>query len=55
MSGNGEVRVSSQLEAEIVEAMAAIDRGDCIELTVEQLERGAATGEWPWPDDESVG
>jgi len=34
--------------------MAEFDRGEYIELTVEQLEHCAATGESPWPD-ESLG
>ena len=50
-----EIRVSSELEAELLEAMAQIDRGDYVELTFEQLDHAAATGEWPWPDDESRG
>jgi hypothetical protein len=31
--------------------MDDFERGDYIELTVEQLERCAATGESPWPDE----
>jgi hypothetical protein len=31
--------------------MQDFERGDYIELTVEQLERCAATGESPWPDE----
>jgi hypothetical protein len=50
-----DVRVSPELEAELLEAMGEIDRGDYFELTPEQLDRAAATGEWPWPDDESLG
>jgi hypothetical protein len=50
-----EVRFSSELEAELLEAMAQIDRGEYLELTFEQLDHAAATGEWPWPDDESLG
>lgn len=50
-----EVRVSPELEAELLEAMAEIDRGEYVELTLEQLDHAAATGEWPWPDDESLG
>jgi len=43
----------SDLLAEILAAEADFERGDYIELTVEQLEHCAATGESPWPDDES--
>ncbi len=42
------------LESELREAIADIERGDYIELTPEQLERCAVDGEWPWPD-ESLG
>jgi hypothetical protein len=50
-----EVRLSREVEAEIIEAMAEFDRGEYIELTREQLEHAATTGEWPWPEDESRG
>lgn len=43
----------SDLLAEILAAEADFERGDYIELTMEQLEHCAATGESPWPDDES--
>jgi len=43
----------SDLIQEILSAEADFERGDYIELTVEQLEHCAATGESPWPDDES--
>ena len=39
------------LEQEILQAMEEFERGDYIELTVEQLEHCAATGESPWPDE----
>jgi hypothetical protein len=39
------------LERELAQAMEDFQRGDYIELTVEQLENCAATGEWPWPDE----
>lgn len=55
VSGGIDVRVSPELEAEIVGAMEEIDRGEFLELTVEQLDHAAATGEWPWPDDASLG
>lgn len=45
---------SLDLDAELELAVAEIDRGDCIELSAEQLERCAASGEWPWPG-ESLG
>jgi hypothetical protein len=40
------------LEQELLQALEDFERGDYIELTVEQLEHCAATGESPWPDAE---
>ena len=40
-----------ELEQEFSRAMDEFERGDYVELTVEQLERCAATGESPWPDE----
>ena len=45
---------SLDLEAELEQAVADIDRGDYVELSPEQLERCEVGGEWPWPD-ESLG
>lgn len=39
------------LEQELLQAMQDFERGDYIELTVEQLEHCAETGESPWPDE----
>ncbi len=39
------------LEHELRQAMEEFERGDYIELTVEQLEHCAAAGESPWPDE----
>jgi hypothetical protein len=39
------------LEQELLRAMEDFDRGDYIELTFEQLEHCAATGESPWLDE----
>jgi hypothetical protein len=49
------VRVSAELEAEILEAMAQEERGEYIELTPEQLDRWVQTGEFPWSDAEFLG
>lgn len=40
-----------KLEQELLRAMEEFERGEFIELTVEQLEHCAATGESPWPDE----
>ncbi|MBX3231384.1 MAG: hypothetical protein KIT84_10600 [Labilithrix sp.] len=55
ISGSGDVKVSPALEAEIVAGIAEFDRGEYIELTREQLDHAASTGEWPWAEDESRG
>lgn len=39
------------LERELLRAMTDFDDGDYVEITVEQLENCAATGESPWPDE----
>ena len=39
------------LERELLQAMQDFEGGDYVELTVEQLEHCAATGESPWPDE----
>ena len=43
--------VDPNLERELRQAMDEFERGDYIELTVEQLEHCAATGESPWPGE----
>ena len=43
----------TDLQAEIREAIAAIESGDFITPTREQLDRWATTGEPPWPDESS--
>lgn len=44
-------QAAPDLEEELRQAMADFERGDYIELTPEQLEHCAATGESPWPDE----
>lgn len=39
------------LEREIQAALADFERGDYIELTAEELEHCAETGESPWPEE----
>jgi hypothetical protein len=38
----------AELEEELRQAEADFARGDYVELTVEQLDRCIAAGEWPW-------
>ena len=45
------VAADADLERELLQAEQDFDTGDYIELTVEQLEHCAATGESPWPDE----
>jgi len=45
------VEADPDLERELLRAMEDFERGAYIELTVEQLEHCAATGESPWPDE----
>jgi hypothetical protein len=50
-AGSPQFKLTAELERELREAAAEIDRGDCVELTPEQLERCIREGEWPWPDE----
>ena len=45
--------MQDELEAELRQAEQDFARGDFIELTVEQLDRCIAAGEWPWPEESS--
>jgi hypothetical protein len=45
------VKVPPELAEELRRADEDFERGDYIELTVEQLDRCIATGESPWPDE----
>jgi hypothetical protein len=45
------VAVPPDLAEELGQADEDFERGDYIELTVEQLDRCLATGESPWPDE----
>lgn len=42
---------NTELQAEIRQAIAELDSGDCMTMTIEELERWAATGEPPWPHE----
>lgn len=45
------VQVSPELEQELRDAIADIERGDCIELTAEQLREWAEAGKLPVLDE----
>lgn len=44
----------AELEDELRQAEADFARGDFIEVTLEELDRCIAAGEWPWPDESST-
>ncbi|HWP04335.1 MAG TPA: hypothetical protein VNN72_01275 [Polyangiaceae bacterium] len=44
-------QAAPDLAQELLQAMTDFELGDYIELTVEQLDHCAATGESPWPDE----
>ncbi len=43
----------AELQEELREAEEDFARGDFIELTIDELDRCVAAGEWPWPDESS--
>ena len=45
------VAADPDLERELLQAEQDFDTGDYIELSADQLEHCAATGESPWPDE----
>jgi hypothetical protein len=44
----------AQLEEELRQAEADFAHGDFVELTLEEIDRCIAAGEWPWPDESSA-
>ena len=44
----------AELEEELRQAEADFARGDFVELTLEELDRCIAAGEWPWPEESSA-
>jgi hypothetical protein len=44
----------AELEAELGQAERDFASGDFVELTLEQLDRCIAAGEWPWPNESSA-
>jgi hypothetical protein len=43
-----------ELEDELRQAEEDFASGDFIDLTIEEIDRCAAAGEWPWPDASSA-
>jgi hypothetical protein len=52
-AANPEMMMQAELEEELQQAEEDFARGDFIELTVEELDRCVAAGQWPWPDASS--
>lgn len=50
---NLETTRQAELEEQLRQAEQDFARGDFIEVTVEQLDRCIAAGQWPWPDASS--
>ena len=48
-----ELTMQADLQDELQRADQDFARGDFIELTVEDLDRCTAAGEWPWPTESS--
>lgn len=48
-----EATTEADLDEDLRQAAQDFARGDFIELTVAELDRCIATGEWPWPDASS--
>jgi hypothetical protein len=49
-----EETTQAELEIELRQAEDDFERGDYIELTVEELDECIAAGKWPWPDESSA-
>ena len=45
---NSQATLQAELEEELRQAEDDFARGDFIEITVEELDRCIAAGEWPW-------
>jgi hypothetical protein len=48
-----EMNVQADLEDELRQAEEDFARGDFVEVTVAELDRCVAAGEWPWPNESS--
>ena len=53
LAHNSEAIVQAGLEDELRLAEEDFERGDFIELTIEQLDRCIAAGLWPWQNESS--
>ena len=46
--------MQAELEEELQQAAEDFARGNFIDITIDQLDRCIAAGEWPWPDESSA-
>ncbi len=44
----------AELEEELRQADADFARGDFIDITLDELDRCIAAGQWPWPEESSA-
>jgi transcription elongation GreA/GreB family factor len=45
--------MQAELEDELRQAEQDFARGDFIEVTIDELDRCIAAGQWPWPEESS--
>jgi hypothetical protein len=50
---SSEALLQAELAKELRQAEDDFARGNFIEVTIEELDRCMAAGEWPWPDESS--
>jgi hypothetical protein len=50
-TGKAAFKLSAELKKELREALTEVERGECIVLTLAELEAWGETGEFPWPDE----
>ncbi len=48
-----EMNVQAELEDELRQAEEDFARGHFVEVTIAELDRCVAAGEWPWPNESS--
>jgi hypothetical protein len=51
--GSKATALQAEIQEELRQAEADFARGDFVELTIEELDRCIAAGEWPWQDESS--
>ncbi len=46
--------MQADLEDDLRRAEGDFARGDFVDVTIEELDRCVAAGEWPWPEESSA-